>query len=189
MCEPTTIMLGVSLAVAAVSAVGAIQQGNAAEAAGDAAKANADQNAARIRLDAEDARKRGLVAAGTKRKEGALLIAQQRVAFAANGVVVDEGSALDITTDTAGLAEHDALTLINNSEREATNLVAESVNIGNQGTVSQFGGQQAQSASRLQAFGTLLGGAANAYADYDFGTTSTDDFGSSGFETGVGRSF
>lgn len=50
------------------------------------------------------------------------LIGTQRATFAANGVLVDSGSALDTTTDTAGLGELDQLNIGYNTAQKAAAL-------------------------------------------------------------------
>lgn len=57
--------------------------------------------------------------------ETAQLIGQQRAALAANGIVLDEGTAMDLVVETAGLGAVDAITAIANAEREAAQLINE----------------------------------------------------------------
>lgn len=79
----------------------------------------ARDNRRRQKAAAADALARGEIAAQGGRSEIAQLIGQQRAALAASGIEVDTGSALDITTDTAGLGEFDILNIQANAEREA----------------------------------------------------------------------
>lgn len=68
---------------------------------------------------AQDALKRGAEAERRHRVRVDQIKGQQRAGFAASGVVVDSGSALDTLEDTAELGELDALTIRADAEREA----------------------------------------------------------------------
>jgi len=190
MCEPTTIVMVGMAAMAALSAVSSIQQGKAAAAAGDYKNAVARNNATLAQRRADDARQRGEIAENEKRKETALIIANQRAVLAANGIVVDTGSALDITTDTAEVGEVDALTLRANFEREALGFEAQGMNFINEGQMAAFEGAQAQQAARMSAIGSVIGGATQigGYAQTNglFSATPKPKSASSGWSVGGG---
>ncbi len=121
---------------------------------------------------ADDARARGEVEANKKRQQAQQLIGRQRTVLAGNGVEVDTGSALDITSDTAAAGELDALTIRANAEREALGFETNAMNFGSQSQLSSF--QASQQDASLANAGTLLGGV-GSIADkwYKFGGPST----------------
>lgn len=111
--------IGATVATTALSVFSSIR-GAQAQNAQNAYQANVlKANALSAQYAANDAEARGKIAAQNKNEETALLIGRQRAALAANGVQVDTGSALDITSDTAGIGALDALTIKNNADREA----------------------------------------------------------------------
>jgi hypothetical protein len=166
-------MLGVSLAATAIGTVVSAQQ---AKAQGQAAANQAAYQGAVARNNqilseraAEDAIQRGGVEESRSRMETARLIGRQRAALAASGQVVDAGSALNITSDTAGLGELDAQTIRSNAEREAYNLRIQGSNFGSEATLKEMSGRQALTDARYNVAGTLLSGAgtvANKWYNY-----------------------
>ena len=79
---------------------------------------------------AVDATERGRIAEGIKRGEISQLIGVQRAALAGSGVEVGTGSALAVTTDTAGIGEFEAQVVRSNAEREAFELRVRAANLG-----------------------------------------------------------
>jgi len=155
-CEPitasTAVIIGISAATAAAGAA-------VSYAGGKAAADTARYNQKLAQLAAADALRRGDIVEGEHRRQVANLISRQRAQLGASGAVVDVGSALAITEDSAALGELDALTIRNNAAREAW---------GYQAQASQFGAQ-AQTASVLgttQAATTLLTGGIETYGAY-----------------------
>jgi hypothetical protein len=114
-----------SVAGAAVGAMGAIQSANAQKAQANYQAAIANNNAIIARRNAVDARKRGLADEERQRMKTAALIGRQRAAMGANGLMLDQGSPLDILGDTAAAGELDALTIRNTYEREAISHIAQ----------------------------------------------------------------
>lgn len=173
MCNPA-VLIAATVASTAMSAMSAIQQGNAAATAGAANAQIATNNAELRRRQADQIRKKGEIEASEKDKQMKLLVAKQRATFAANGLVIDEGSALDVTTDTVEAGTLDKLTLLHNAELDALNAEADALNFENQASLERFRGESAKRAGRMQAFTTILGGAAKAGGQwYDsFGSTS-----------------
>lgn len=101
------------------TALGAIGEGISTQRSAALRAAVLQQNAAANRVAAEDARARGATTADEIRKTTRQRIAEQRAALAANGVVVDQDTALDLVTETAGIGAVDAITALNNAEQEA----------------------------------------------------------------------
>lgn len=135
---------------------GQMQAGKAAQGQAAFQSAVARNNAILAERAAQDALTRGsiqeqLAAGGTARLKG-----RQRVALAANGVLVDEGSALDITSDTAAKGKFDQLTIRSNAEREALGFRTQGLNFQNDASLSLLRGESAQAAATTGAFTTAL---------------------------------
>lgn len=151
--------LAVTALAAAASAYGQIQQGKAAKAQGKYQATVMRNNQILAQRAAEDARLRGEQAARQQRAKTAQLVGRQRAALAGAGIEVDEGTALDITSETKGIGELDALTIRSNAEREALGFEAQGSNFEANARLATLQGQNAASASQSAAFGTLLSGA------------------------------
>src|SRR5437879_2840835 len=99
-CEPTTLAAA-SLAITAVgtgvSIMGQMQQGQAAASQANYKAAVDRNNAILASRAAADARAQGDAAAAKQAQAGAQLVGRQRAILASNGVVVDSGSAADLT--------------------------------------------------------------------------------------------
>jgi hypothetical protein len=116
MCEPTTIIAGLSLAFGAMSAY---QQSASAEASMEYQAQVAHNNAITAEYQAQDAIKRGEAAEAEQRRKTMMLKGSQTARLAANGIDISEGSALNILSDTDWMGEQDALTVRDNASREA----------------------------------------------------------------------
>jgi hypothetical protein len=114
-------------------------------------------NASLAEESAADALARGGEDEARQRCDTRGLIGSQRAGYAAQGVQVDNGSALDIVSDSARQGELDALTIRTNAAREAHGFTVEALN-------DRAAAEQARSASRSAARTTLLGGAAQLWA-------------------------
>jgi len=149
------------LALSAVSAVTSFMGGRAAaksaKSQGEYQAAVARNNQVLAERAATDARKRGDAAAKSARQDTEKLKGRQRAVLAANGVVVDRDSALDITGETSEIGELDALTIRNNAEREAVGLEQQGQNFGSEAQMRLATGMGEASAARVNSFGTFLG--------------------------------
>lgn len=152
------IAVAATLASTALGAVGSIQQGKAANAQAAYQAGVARNNQILAERAAKDAEARGRVSALNKRNETKQLIGRQRTQLAANGVLVDRGSALDIVADTAKIGETDALTLENNADREAANFRAQGANFQADSELALLRGKSAVNSSYFQAGGVALDG-------------------------------
>lgn len=139
--------------------VGSVQENKARESQARFNAQVARNNSIIAERRAADARERGKIEEARQKERTRQLIGRQRAAAAAQGVVVDEGSALDITSDTAGLGELDALTIRNNAEREALGFSAQASNFRTQSQVFNSSADQIRSSTFLSTAGTLLDGA------------------------------
>jgi hypothetical protein len=165
MCvEPATLAMisaAASVIGTGVSAVGQVQAGKAAQAAGDYNAAVARNNQIVAEQQAADAQRRGEVAETEQRRKVRMLTGTQRAALAASGVQLDQGTALDILGDTAAMGELDALTIRNNAEREAYGYRVQGVNFGAEAGLQTMRGQSAMTSGLIGAGGTVLSGAGN----------------------------
>lgn len=152
--EPALIA---SLAGTAVSAVGAIQQGNAAKAA-------ADYNAQIAERNAVIARQQGAAAAAKQEREGRIRMGMARASAGGSGVTLDSFG--DLLQDSAKQEELDRLTILYNADLQAQS-----------GELSAAGerasGAAAQKAGYIGAAGSLLKGGASAYSKMGSTTPAT----------------
>jgi hypothetical protein len=133
----------------AVAAVGQVVSSVGASSQQKFQSEQAKSNAVLARRSADDSRQRGEVAEIQAQRELNLKIGAQRATAAANGVVVDQGSALDLTVDAAKFGKLDQLQIRNNAEREA---------LGFEARAAQFDAEadNLQRASRNTLIGGLL---------------------------------
>jgi hypothetical protein len=168
----TAAAVGIAVVGAAMSAYGQYQQSQAQKAQAEYQSAVARNNQIIGEQNAADAMKRGEIEADKHRAKVQQLKGTQKAAMAAGGFEIDTGSNLDILSDTAQMGELDALTILNNAEREAYQHKAAAMNSSAQAGLY---GMAAASQSPLLSGGTaLVGGLASAagtYALYNNDTT------------------
>ncbi|WP_110995385.1 hypothetical protein [Pseudomonas sichuanensis] len=129
-------------ASAAYSAYSSIQQGKQAEM-------NADAQAEQARIDADTAVSAANVEASKIRKMARTQVSEARASLAGSGVMVDEGTPLNINEEITKNAEEDAVMTILNAESDRDRGLANSRNI-------KRGGEQARAAANSQAAGSVL---------------------------------
>ena len=173
MCEPTTILAGISLATTVVGGVmsARAQQQQAAQQAShsyyQAGIARNNQIAANYA--AQDAIERGKVdrakaAIASKQRQGA-----QRAALAAGGVDVNSGSALDLQLETEALGNYDQLVAMNNAEREALGFRTQGANFGGEVGLHTSAAQNSLYSGKTAATATLIGTAGSVASKwYDY---------------------
>ncbi len=108
-------------------------------------------------LQAQDAIDIGLKKEQNFRKKVKKFAADQRLAFAAQGIDIESGTALDVQMDTAEQGEIDALTIRNNAYLEAWGYKVGAENSKTQGEFAELSGEMA-------SMGTILSTASNIYA-------------------------
>ena len=170
MCELVTIAAVAAVASTAIAGYGQYQAGQAAKQAGEYNAAVARNNQIIAERQAEDAIKRGDIAADEQRRKTARIGAAQRVGFGSSGLAIDSGSSLDILGDTAAFGELDALTIKNNAQREAYGYRVQGMNYGAEAGLSLARGQNAATAGAISAGSTVVGGlgtAADRWATYN----------------------
>jgi len=145
------------VASTAISAIGAIQQGKAAEAQ---AKAQADANAYNARVKEIQA---GVEreAAGRReeqqRRKARQVLGEQRAGLAQAGIGM-MGSALDIEEQSATAAELDALTIRYEGEMAAKGLMYDAEAEKFEGRAALAAGKNAKTASYLKTGSAILSG-------------------------------
>jgi hypothetical protein len=152
MADPATILIGVTLAGAAMSAVGAVGQANAAASAG---KYNAQmkQNQAVASMDQANADAQRVQREGT-RAAGSLL-----AGYGASGVATDEGSPLDVLRDSWTQNALDVSNIMYRGRLKATGYY-------NDATLDRHSAEVASEQGPLNASAYLLTGAGRAGSNY-----------------------
>ncbi len=146
--------------IAAVSAVaGAGIAGYSAYESGQSQKHAADYNSTVMKQNALAAEQQGSVAAAEHQQKVKQLESTQITQGAASGINTATGTALQISTETAGTGELDALRILNNAQRTASGL-------NSQAAIEEYKGNAAATGGALTAAGTLIGGVASAGSGY-----------------------
>jgi hydrogenase maturation factor len=159
-----------------VSIMGQMQQADAARQAANYQAAVARNNQILANQRAAQIEAEGKAAEQKKRLETQRLIGRQRAVLAGNGVLVDVGSALDITSDTAAFGELDALNTRYNYTNQAYNARRQADNFGSDAAMADF--RASNSDATLAVTGTLLSGAGSV-ADKWYRFDSAGAFGKS----------
>lgn len=149
MCEPTTIALVASTVITGAAAV----------QAGEAAKDEANFNAASARLQGEDVLKRGALAEDQQRSKVRQTLGTQSAIMGALGVDPSQGTAGKVLEQTATLGELDAQTIRSNAARQAWGYENQAMALTQQGAAAGRAGQ-------LSGLSTVLAGGARAYGVY-----------------------
>lgn len=155
MCSPAIALAGASVALGGISAYNQYQNGRYQ------AKV-ANQNAETAQLQAEDSINRGNIEAERRRTQIRQQLGSQAAALGGTGADLSTGSALDIFGDTAQFGELDALTTINNAQREAYGYQVQSQNYKAEAS-------SARKQGNMGAFTTLLTTPLNAFGAYRLG--------------------
>lgn len=140
-----------------VSIMGQMQQADAAQKAANYQAAVARNNQILANQRAQQIEAEGKIAEDRKRQEAARLAGRQRAVLAGNGVLVDVGSALDITSDTAAMGELDALNTKYAYDNQAYNARTQAANFGSDAAMADY--RASSSDATLAVAGTLLQGA------------------------------
>jgi hypothetical protein len=171
MADPVTIATVAMVASTAVSAAGAIQQGQAQAAQGRAQQQAQQYNAVIKDQNARLARQQAGSREEQQRRQSRQLMGQQRAALAQAGIGM-MGSALDIEEQSAVRAELDALTIAYEGELQAKGMLAAAQQDLFQGEMALAAGKGEQAASYISAGASLLSGAAR-YGEYRGGFSPT----------------
>lgn len=153
----------VALAMMAVSAVmGAASKQQAADATKKAETykaAVARNNEIVAEQNAKYAEQKGQAGEEVKRQKTAQMIGQERAHMGASGLTVESESGVRLYGDTAQMGEIDALTIRNNSAREAYGWRSQGVNYEAEARLDEMRAKQAEEAGNLGVMSSLMGGA------------------------------
>lgn len=153
-----TIALGATLLGTAVSAYGQYSAAKAANEQADYQAKVAANNAATAEMEAQYAEQQGERNAEAQRRKTAIMIGSQRARMGASGAVVDSGSFLDLTLDTAKQGELDAMALLNEGKMQAWRSRVQGSNLMAQSNLYSM----SKTNPYIGAAGTLLQGAGSA---------------------------
>ncbi len=154
MADPITMMM---VASTAMTAVGAIQQGKAAEAQAKA-QDQANQYNARVKeIQAGVEREAAGRREEQQRRQARQVLGQQRAGLAQAGIGM-MGSALDIAEESATAAELDALTIRYEGEMAAKGLLYDAEAEKFEGRANLAAGANAKKASYLKTGSAILSG-------------------------------
>lgn len=151
MCNPALAVAAVA-GTNALSAYSQIQTGRANAKIANA-NAEAQEQAGRDVINTANAQ------AEQQRQQAKQVAGQQTAAFGSAGTDLTSGNALNMTTQTAQLGELDALTTINNAQRQAAGLQF-------QANVSRAEGKVQRQSANLGAATTLLNSVSSSYGAY-----------------------
>jgi hypothetical protein len=151
MCEPATAALAVTAVAGGLSAYSQIQTGRANAALANA-NADAQEQAARDTINTANDQ-------AYQQQQARRVAGQQTNALAANGADLTSGNALDLTTETMQQGTLDALTTINNGQRQAAGLQFQADTSRAQGKIDKQSGMLGAGSTLLNS--TLTG--LNAY--------------------------
>lgn len=119
MAALTGLMALAGAGQAASSISGGYAQSQAMSSQGAYQKQTEDTNARLSMMNADDALKRGEVAAGNVERQGRQVVGSERAGLAAQGIDVNSGSAAQVQASSAAVTALDAQTTRNNAWREA----------------------------------------------------------------------
>lgn len=174
------IMAFSALSGAAAEGLGAFGVAGAQEAQGRWARETAEFDSRMMELQAQDAERRGNIAANRTRAAGRRIIGSQRAALAAQGVDVSTGSAVDVQEDTAYQAELDAQQITANAWREAWGLRTQSQERLFQGRTAEMAGKQTAAATALTGGLRMVQGSLTAASAWNSGKKKEDSHDASG---------
>lgn len=153
------------VAGAAITAYGAIQQGQQANA-------QAQYQATIMQQQADRERAVAAVNEEAYRKQQSRLMASRRAILGGSGVEGGTGSPLMVSEDMASQSELQALTIRNGGEASSTRL-------NEQAALSRYQGETAESGGYFRAGASLLSGAGNAYS-VGSGRSGSSDYSTQG---------
>lgn len=168
MADPITLgALALTAAGTAVTAAGTIAGGNAAADAGSRAQQALEFRAKQEDQAAQESRAISQRGALEKRREGTLLTSKLQARAAAGGGGADDPGVLNLAGDIAQRSEYDALFEMFKGENRARGLEDTAVGSRMSGDAALAEGRAKQSAAKLSAIGTIIGGAGSMYRSYN----------------------
>ena len=137
------------IAATAVTAMGQVQEGNAASAAGEFSARQNLQNAKQSKAE-------GIRRAIETRRQGDVLKSDATAAMAAGGGVTDDVGAIKTLADIEQVMDYNAMAAIYESDLQSQQQQL-------QASMDSMAGNQRKKASRTRAVGTVMSGASKAY--------------------------
>ncbi|MCC8108478.1 MAG: hypothetical protein LIQ30_05410 [Planctomycetes bacterium] len=154
--------LGLGVAGTVTDSYAAYQQAKAEKLAAEwnakVMRDNADLSDALAGIELEKGKHEVAIA----KRDGALLIESQRAGFAASGVKVDTGSALDVVVEQAGRNRYDQDMIDYNARMSAWGYNVEAANLRQQAAMTEATGRN----PGIAAGTSLLGGATSLFNQY-----------------------
>lgn len=154
----TVASLAATAAGAGVSAMGTIAAGDAAAAAGVRNKQAMDFRAKQEEMAGQEARAAAQRVSLDKQREGTLLGSRLQARAAAGGGAADDPTVVDLGGDIAGRSEFESLLEMYKGENRARGYEDTAMGSRMTGDALLEEGKQKQSASRMAALGTIIGG-------------------------------
>jgi len=155
-----------AVTAAAVTAGGAIYQGEAANQQGKYEQAVAEQNATLEERSRRDAISRGETDQKQHYRKLAQAMGEARVKNASAGLDVSFGSAAAFEDDIALIGGEDALALNENTVKQVQGYDIAANNYRSQGAAAKMRGKAAKTAGYISAAGTLLSTASSVTGSY-----------------------
>lgn len=152
---------------AAVSALGTIAGGNAAEAAGKAANASAQFTAKQQEIAAGEARASAQRAHFEKQRETRLVLSTLQARAASSGGGADDPTIVGLVGDIGARGEYESLMEMYKGENRARGLEDAAISSRLTGEASLAEGRSKRKAASLSALGTIIGGAGSMYNVYN----------------------
>lgn len=168
-----TLLPALAVAGMGMSLVGGLYEAQAQKDQADYAADVAEQNAVRSKNAADEARIRGEITEQQHRFRVNQAVGQARTAAASRGVLVDTGSALDLTSAIGTAGELDAQTIRRDSFMEQRTERDRGSQFRSEASLERRAGENARNAGIINAGSTALtGGAMVAEKWYNFGGTT-----------------
>jgi hypothetical protein len=158
LCEPATLSLIAGIGGTALSAVGAVQQGNAQADAARSQAAVDRNNAILAQRSAKDALQRSQAEEQAQQRKTAEALGRARAAFGSRGIEGDFGSPLATLGDIAQFGELDEKTIRTNAQREALGYEAQAMNFTSSASFKEKSAANYQTAGALSGLSTALNG-------------------------------
>lgn len=152
--DPVTM----TVVATAISAAGAIQEGNAQAKAYKREAAVNEENARIARLNAERTGQAYSLQEDKLRRAQKIALSGQRGAAYESGVGGNTGSNLDIQVEDSAQAELDALTLRYDGQNERINQLNQGIQFSNAAQTSRINAKTAKQAGFTKALGTVASG-------------------------------
>lgn len=153
--------LAASAAGLTMNAIGSYNQGKAAEKQADYAAMMQENNQTIANMQADNAITRGNMAIEEQRLQVNRMRGTGRANYAAGGIVLGQGSALDWEQDLDVQAEYDRRKIGYNAQLEAWGYQNQAGQYGAAAEGSRMAGANAKSASYTQMYGSLISGIGN----------------------------